>query len=258
MLANLDTMKCHPVIITLFVLCFFAGCDLDQEIMARYELRDGHWVYVHWNEGSGTVRDPVIGADSSSFKELSEPEYAVDKNVVYFRGSIIVDAIPASFRRIQGNYWRDSLHVFFVNDEIPGADPQSFSPLPTQPWSRDKNCCYRANTRIASSDPETFTVINFYWAKDARHYYAYRFGRDISPVNCDYASMQILNPGSKLATYAKDKDHAYWLGKEIAGADVATFQTINDVMAKDKFRRYSGSGEFWMDKRAREANSPTP
>jgi hypothetical protein len=60
------------------------------------------------------------------------------------------------------------------------------------------------------------------------------------------------------STLPKDKDHAYWLGKEIAGADVATFQTINDVMAKDKFRRYSGSGEFWMDKRAREANSPTP
>lgn len=200
----------------------------------------------------------MSGADISSFKQLGDPEYGSDKNAVFFHGERIVDAHPASFHQISGDYWADADHVFFVNKEIATADPQSFVPLRISPWSHDKLGCYRADQLLPTCDPTSFTVINFYWAKDSKHYFAYRFGSETPMVDCDYDSMEVLNQTSRSAPYAKDRYHAFWLGKKIDGADPVSFEPINDTMAKDKYRRYSGLTEYWMDKKAGTQTHPNP
>ena len=44
----------------------------------------------------------------------------------------------------------------------------------------------------------------------------------------------------------------YWLSHEIHGADVESFEVAGPLMAKDKFRRYSGPEEYWVDKKTRD------
>jgi hypothetical protein len=249
---SISQMKCYPTFLVGIALLSLDGCNLNQEIGARYDVQDGHLEYVHWNEGLGTVRDTVYGSDIASFKQLGEPEYGIDKNAVFFRGTRINDALPTSFHHVSGDFWADDLHVFFVNKEIPTADPRSLVPNSSSPWSHDNHGCYRADEVLPSCDPMTFVVINFYWAKDSKHYYAYDFMNGVGIVDCDYSSMEVLNPGSKNAPYAKDRFHAFWHGREVKGADPSTFAPINDLMAKDKFRRYSGPKEYWVDKKARE------
>jgi hypothetical protein len=237
-------------------LLFLSGCNVKQDIGARYEVDGGRVVYVHWNEGVGTVRDPVSEVDISSFRQLGEPEYGIDRYAVYFHGVRIKDAQPNSFHQISGYYWADTEHVFFMNKEIPTADPQSLVPNSISPWSHDNHGCYRAAQVLPSCNPTSFVVINFYWAKDSTHYYAYGQMEGVHIVDCDYSSMEVLNPSSRMAPYAKDRHHPFWLGKEVDGADPSTFAPISDVMAKDKFRRYSGPSEYWADKKAREQGQP--
>jgi hypothetical protein len=229
-----------------FVVCaLLTGCAT-----TGYGMQGGRWVFVHpaGDSWTDTESDPIEGADISSFKLLSDSEYAADKNAVYYRGDKIPNAIPSSFRHFGGDYWSDASHVFFVNEELSGANPKTFSPLPIAPWSRDDKLCFRASSLVPSSDPKTFVAIDFHWAKDATHYYAYKFA-NVFIVPCDYSTMKVLS-----RSYAKDKDRVFWLGKEVVGADAATFEPVGCCMGKDKFRRYSGPEEFWMDKKARATN----
>jgi len=235
-------MKNPTSTLTLLIFCaLLTGCS------AQYAKLDGRWSYVAWDEGRGRTVTPVKGADATSFRQLEDADYAKDMSSVYKEGQKIDDADPATFTHISDVFWRDAHGVYFDGKKVVGADPVSFRPLPIKPWSKDSVHCFRGPLVVPSSDPITFVPINFYWAKDANHFYAYGF-KDVLIVPCDYASMMMLN-----AEYAKDKQHVFWLGIEIIGADAATFEIISETLAKDKFRRYSGPEEYWMDKKKRES-----
>jgi hypothetical protein len=201
---------------------------------------------IHNGMSGGYDKFPVHGADVATFHQLSDPEYGADKNAVYFHGDKIPNAQPSGFKELPGAFWSDGIGVFFLGERLPGADAETFVVLSTAPWSCDKSKCFRASSLVSSADPKTFKPINFMWAKDAQHFYAYDHARIIT-VNCDYASMTLLN-----SVYAKDKNRVFWLGGEIKGADAASFEILSEQMAKDKFRRYSGPEEYWVDVKARE------
>lgn len=224
--------------LTLILCLFLSGCA------TNYKREGGRWVYTYMNAYYSVVAVPIEGVDDSSFRQFgrnrSESEYAADKNAVYYRGEKITNALPSSFKHIHGQYWSDASRVYWIKYEIAGADPQSFSLLANEAWSRDDKLCFFLERPVPSGDPKSFAAINTIWARDAKHYYAYdEMERPIHIVPCDYKTMIILNE-----CFAKDKDRVFCCGKEVAGADLATFKPEGEQAAMDKFGSYGQSGMF--------------
>lgn len=210
-----------------------------------YKKKKNGWVYAVQYGIGGSIKDfPVENADAETFRILQDDKYAADRNSVYYRGTKISGALPASFRHLKGVYWVDDAHVYFEGEEASGADPKTFEVLRVAPWARDSKSCFRASMPVPGADPKTFSPVNFCWARDRQHYYAFDH-TSVSAVRCDYKSMKILSE-----TYAKDISHAFWLSHEIPGVDIESFELAGPALAKDKFRRYSGPKEYWADKQA--------
>lgn len=219
------------IVLLVCVVCFFvAGCK------PGYKNENGKWAWVSWDEAIGRRVQFVDGAGGgASFHVLSDPEYAADEHYVYHRNLKIQNADPAGFRRIERSYWRDATKVFFVDSEIPGADPESFKPFSKYPWARDKTDVYIGATALHVRDISTFTLLQGVWAKDAKAFYANSGLLAYKTVPCDYQSFVILND-----SYAKDKSRGYWEGKPIEGSDGASFGATDNFSARDKFREYHG------------------
>ena len=98
----------------------------------------------------------------------------------------------------------------------------------------DKKDFYYLTYALGVIDPASFTIINDEWAKDRKAYYAFSgFIKYIGKVDCDYSTMKILK-----RSYAVDKNRGYYEGAPIEGVDVNTFQEIDEVSAKDRYRNY--------------------
>ena len=203
---------------------------------AHYESKQGEVAFVHWNEGVGRDVQNVKGADTASFQQLKKGDYAKDKNRVYWWGSIITNADPATFELMAGRYAKDGKYVYLDQNIVEGADPATFQKLTGKEiWGRDKNDFYYGNEALHVSDLGSFVILNDGWARDRRYYYYYAYGyiHESRKVDCDYASMKVLND-----FWAKDARRAYYENKPIEVLDLASFHTVSEFEAKDKFRRY--------------------
>lgn len=195
--------------------------------------------YAGWDEGNGRWSFVIAGADPASFQELGGG-YARDAKRVYRNGLVIEHADAATFRRIGGSYWRDRQRVFLNGTVVRQADPATFRILePGMNWGRDARDVYFGTTPVGVVDLATFEIVRDHWARDSVHYYS-----DIGPTNfykviCDRATFVIIN-----RAYAKDKDRAYWGGKPIEDADVATFESAGKYGAKDAKGLFSGAMRY--------------
>jgi len=213
----------------LFVCAFLTGCG------EGYKKENGRWAWVSWDEAIGRRVQFVDGAESGTFRILSEAEYAADRNFVYHRNQKVRNADPATFRRVDRFYWRDAKRVFFDGSEITGADPETFKALPKYPWARDRNDVYTGTTPFHVRDISSFTLLEGVWAKDSVAYYANGGLLAYRTVPCDYTSFKVLN-----GSYAKDKIQGYWQGMPIEGSDGASFEAMSEFSARDKHGEYSG------------------
>lgn len=222
---------------SLIVVLILVGviCILMASCKAGYRKENGKWAWISWDEAVGRRVQFVEGADSASFHQLADREYAADRNSVYHRNLRIQNADPTTFHRIDQNYWSDAKRVFFVDSEIPGADPKTFKPFAKYPWARDRTDAYVGTIALRVQDISAFTLLQGVWAKDSKAYYANGGLLDYKTVPCDYASFVILN-----GSFAKDKTRGYWQGMPIDGSDGPSFQAISGFTAKDKNHNYSG------------------
>jgi hypothetical protein len=235
------------VLFLLPVLCLISGCAV------HYQAEQGQVAFIYYNVGVGRAVKNVAGADTSSFQQLKNGEYARDKNHVYWRGEIISNAEPASFELLAGRYAKDSEHVYLDLNVVEGADPKTFQKLPGKEiWGRDGNDFYYGQEALHVSDPGSFMILNDGWAKDQHCYYYYAYGYlNVSrKVECDYASMKILNH-----RWAKDSRRAYYGIKPVEVQDLVSFHAVGEADAKDKFRRYEDP-DMERLKRDRAATAP--
>lgn len=207
---------------------FLSGCVA----IPGYRFEGGRWVFIQSDAGDWRRVMVVDGADAATFRKLSF-RYAADKNFAYSQSQRIPNAHGPSFRPLTGEYWRDDRRVFVATSEVGGADPETFRPLAISPWARDAKDAYRGSVAVGAEDVGSFEAINFYWARDAKAYYSMH-GFRVVKVPCDYDSMKVLNRG-----YAKDKARVFWHARVIEGADVATFEVVSNISARDRNRRYS-------------------
>lgn len=195
--------------------------------------------FAGWDEGNGRWSFVIAGAEPASFTELGGG-YARDAKRVYRNGLVIEHADPATFQRIGGDYWGDARHVFLNGNVVRQADPGTFRIFePGLNWGRDARDVYFGTTPVGVVDLASFEIVRDHWARDAVHYYT-----DIGPTNfykvvCDRATFVIIN-----RAYAKDKDRAYWGGKPIEDADLATFETAGTHGAKDAKGPFSGATRY--------------
>jgi hypothetical protein len=204
-----------------------AGCG------RGYRKQNGEWVYVSWSEANGTTTIPVPVPAQTELRELEDPRFAVGDNAVYFMGKSLRGADAASFRHLEGEYWRDSRRVFLLETVVADADPDTFKAL-DHGWARDRSRVYSSSQVVDGATSIQFVVLQGVWAKDEKAYFCNALGGSFR-VPCDYASFTVLSDH-----YGKDHAHAFWNGRSIEGADAKTFEVLKEGEAKDSTGTYSG------------------
>lgn len=163
----------------------------------------------------------IDGADSNSFTEFdkvqtefSANDYARDANNIYFRGQLIANTDPDTFRPIGEEhklYYRDNDQVIYQGHTILGADANSFrEAAPDSNYYRDKNRIFYIDQPLDGVRAEHFEVITH------------------AGTSTGYG---IERAGSQ--------PKVFFYGKLIQGADGANFEYISE-----------GEGFYGIDKNA--------
>lgn len=221
------------VLVLGLVAVLVAGCGVG------YRRSATEVTYAGWDEGNGRWSFVIAGADAATFEELGGG-YARDSRHVYLNGRVIARAMPATFRRMGGRYGRDAERVFLGEHVVRDADPRTFRVIDrAREWGRDARDVYFGTTPVGVVDLATFEIVREHWARDSVHYYT-----DIGLTNhykvvCDRATFVIIN-----RAYAKDKDRAYWGGKPIEDADLATFEPAGTNGVRDARGLFSGATRY--------------
>lgn len=283
-------------------------CDKESfRILPRKPHKKNHWAkdkqYVYYmlhSRDSVIVRSPI--ADYDSFEEIDH-YYARDKEQVYYCDTIVENANPATFRYVGRLYCqddahvffkgkkvcdytasfmelnnscaKDSLHVYYREKTIEGADPVTFR-LEKASYACDTSQVYFEGSIVEGANPSTFRYLGSLYAQDSTQvYYEGKFLCDATPSDrffsrfyftngidlyyldkkvegVDLATFQVLGPSS----WSKDKNQVYYEGtivpdadsetfhlefvrKEIFDADSTIIGTESYLCGKDKFRQYS-------------------
>lgn len=158
----------------------------------------------------------------NSYQGISSTGYTVKTNGVYYSGSKIADANPATFEKIgTGNldlYSRDQDHVFYRGITLKGADPKTFAPVvfnnkDTSFW-KDQNQVYFDGEILENSNAPGFSVLGDNYAKNSTTVYY----RAKALAGADVKSFILLEAG-----LAKDKTSLFLYGNALnLGADIAT------------------------------------
>ena len=85
------------------VCIILALCSCD----SGYQLENNQQSYITYDEGSGKSTRK-LNVDFSTFKVLSDKEFAKDKEKVYYLGSEIMHADATTFEYIDKKYCKDS------------------------------------------------------------------------------------------------------------------------------------------------------
>jgi len=216
-------------ILGLIALCFLSGCAV------HYLVEEDSVYFVHWNEGVGKSKLPVIGADAATFEHLTPPIYGKDKHAVYYHGELIEEADPEGFAPISKFYSRNREAVFWFRLRVTGADPKTFVPL-TGDWGRDAQDYYFKAHALMVTDHGASEFVPGYkqkWVRDGHHYF-YENHRIPSE---DYAGFQVLH----VTGYGKDTERVYFADRVLEGADAASFAMVGNTeigMDKNGFYAY--------------------
>ena len=208
-----------------------------------------------YSVAAGTVyhnATAIDGALPDSFEELHaghyRDRYARDDQRVYFAGQVIAGADPASFRYMEtlnDEYWADNQHVYLAGIPLEGAQPQYFSLFPDS-WGNSSSYgvsrnpdgarVYFQQHYLPDADADSFTVLNDYTAKDARHIF---YHETVVLPEADSASFELIED---VDHYGKDNNAVYDILYQhsgvIEGADPATLQVLGRGYLRDQKRIY--------------------
>jgi len=183
----------------------------------------------------------MAGADAATFQLLEKNGgLAKDAKSVYDRGAVIEGADSASFERAgMEGLGRDKKDYYLGTQPLHVRDVASFKVLDANACGKDDKIWAQSHldyyvSRVATpiADPDTFQVIQSWYAKDARQVY---FGSKVL-AGADAASFQGI--GGELGEFAKDAKNVYWQGQVVNGCDAATFQLLKYRFAKDSKHAY--------------------
>ena len=147
------------IALILFISGIMTACD------SGYKFEKGHWVWISYNEAFGRQVIKLDSVDNESFKVLTNKDYALDKNSVYYKIRRIKDADPRTFNIInEFGYSKDKNNVYLVGidcEKVIFADPETFKTLDF-PYSKDNNNVYCGTIplKLNAEEVNEFTVTN--------------------------------------------------------------------------------------------------
>ena len=223
---------------------------------------------VFWStldEGRGHLKTLVVGADAASFEVMRNIDthyykansFGRDKNHVYFENKTIAEADPKTFGNLDGEYWKDAKRVYIFDAmlaviPIANSDSATFKAL-GEGWAVDSKRAYYYKTGFIPEDIKTFEIVNRVWAKDKLAYYY--TARKLK--NVDLKTFELMN--DSCFSFAKDRNHVYWHGWGVPGADPKTFKCENGWSGHDdkfKYKFDDNIGEVFYSQELKMTKEP--
>lgn len=205
------------------ILLATVGCRRGYEVDRRTNTVN----WVTWDEGNGTQRFPVIGADAATFAPFAVPgcrsdDFGRDARKVFLRERKIEWADPNSFRAFGPNF-RDDRSVFMWSGShivrVDEADPESFVRTADGIW-RDAKRVYYGLRGLVPRDIGSFVVLpQPGWARDDQAYYWY--GTEVPGADVKTFEIFAADP-----TFARDATTLYWQGWPVRPCDPALFRPV--------------------------------
>lgn len=239
-----QTLSYKPffLISVVFELLILTSCNVGYK-------NDGKEVTWHTCDESRGHNSHRVDADPMTFEVLGD-DYGRDKTHAFFRGNMIEGADGHSFRILKKGYAADKFNVYNEGELIKGADPVSFK-VHSYQLTEDKNDFYNNGKALNVRDKSSFEILkNKYgkktnWGKDRYNgYYLNRYMggllNDMVIPNIDYSTFHPLEAEQPIQSgdYAADKYRVFFMGKEVPGADPATFKEVDFDIGQDKHRVY--------------------
>ncbi|MSR85120.1 hypothetical protein EXS71_01630 [Candidatus Uhrbacteria bacterium] len=200
----------------------------------------------HVFAGTGIIE----GADPATFRYIGQVVgtpvlysvscLAADKNNVYVDSTKIPNLDPQSVQTL-GIYLKDKRAVYLYTTELKGADPKTFELIDEGSVSaKDKNSVYECG-QVVMPNQTGFKFLGDYYGRIGSS--VYHLGQVIPGADgSSFSPMggsEILSCESSSGGYAKDKNHVYFAGKLIQGADPQTFKLSFELgIAQDKNGEY--------------------
>ena len=219
---------------------YFRGASIMDSDGPSFEALDEHYArdksrayycdtYRKGQEYYTTKHDRIVvleGVEPASFRLLKE-RYARDAGKLFFEGVPVAVKDLNSFEILEHAFQRDRVTGYYVRTPIPGSDGSTFTVLDSN-YSKDKSSVFyssndpdagpaaRMTIRVTGALPASFVAKEAGYAADANQ--VYHQGKVLTK---NVAGFQVQQYG-----YARSSNAVYYEGKPIAGADAATFATI--------------------------------
>lgn len=269
-----DLRRTWAVLLSLLLCC---ACHkkgppgaLDQ---SGYHVRNGVVYFLpNWTSKAFIVEQAEAATLETPLPGGTVADYAKDRRHVFYRGTIVDKADPATFEILDDRFARDAQHVFsgsrllcddsphftvvsanFVKNSrsvyrlhpavaIVSEDAAHFREISSQQGyshCADRQHVYVNGNLIETADPNSFKILTGGYARDATQ--TYYFDAPM-PVGTDADTLEIMTGG-----YARDRSRVYHLGKLLPEADPSSF-----VVTDDSFQRAHDARRHY------ERGSPVP
>jgi hypothetical protein len=135
------------------MVSLLSGCEIG------YRIDSNSVSWVHWNEGTGKVVQPLEQASPSDFRSLGK-YHGIAGDLVYFKSMLIPAADAESFEVLSETYSKDAKNVYFQGRRVIGARSISFTPISLS-YGIDESSVYFRSTRIKGAVPKEFDIPAF-------------------------------------------------------------------------------------------------
>jgi hypothetical protein len=216
------------------VITFIGYLYLSDQPPSTVTSNSGYYIRrtkVFYLGGFPSTAVEIYGADVNTF-QIIDSVYAKDKSNVYFNGFVIPDSDPATFELLGTWFSRDKNHVY-VSGQIFTDDPENFEIIDGNIYIDSQHIYW--STTIISDDPQNLVVIGsfgFYtYFKDSQTVFVN--GNAIN--GADLNTFEVINEG-----YSRDAENAFYFDELIPDADVESFEALEQQYAKD------AAFAYWM------------
>ena len=200
----------------------------------------------------------IEGANSKTFKIISNGMYSKDDKNVYVAGEIVKGADPKTFRRIsETNYARDknNLYYYYGEDKFLGKINENNFKILDSKLIKNRNEMYYSGEKANIKNPEKFELIkvsddkHILYGKDDENIYVVtsdeKHGYFKAIKNADKDTFEVMEKDTR---YSKDKNKVYCGTKDVKGAGVESFAVFTidgeDIIKdKNKIYKYTDSCE---------------
>jgi hypothetical protein len=228
-------------------LLFISGCSIANQTKARNQQKTQEKKKVV----SSLTDEEMKKLENFNKSELTYVEggYQTDgKEIgicVYTNARICKVLLNADLNSFKGftidganHYAKDKRYVFWNDQKIDGADPESFE-LMNNHFTKDKNNLYCDGKITTKVDKESFVALTENLSKDVSHVYYDGCNFKIFQA-VDLGSFEIIGTttDSSYSSYSRDKNHAFFNNSHgapvvIKGIDAASLEYLGGYYIKD-------------------------